>query len=47
MFLGSLAFPVIGLSTMFIVYSWRGPEPSWQAYLENTAQALPISWFSR
>ncbi len=44
MFLGSLAScPVIGLSTMFIVYSWRGPEPSWQAYLENTAQALPIS----
>lgn len=44
MFLGSmLSCPVIGLSTMLIVYSWRGPEPSWQTYLENTAQALPIA----
>ena len=44
MFVGSLlACPVIGLTTMLIVYSWRGPEPSWQTYLENTAQAFPIS----
>lgn len=44
MFVGSLlSCPVIGLSTMFIVYSWRGPEPSWPRYLENTAQAFPIS----
>lgn len=44
MFLGSLlSCPVIGLSTMFVVYSWRGPEPSWARYLENTAQSLPIA----
>ena len=38
-----LACPVIGLTTTLIVYSWRGPEPSWHTYLENTAQAFPIS----
>lgn len=44
MFVGSLmACPVIGFTTMLIVYSWRGPEPSWHTYLENTAQAFPIS----
>lgn len=44
MFIGSLlACPIIGLTTMLIVYSWRGPEPSWHTYLENTAQAFPIS----
>jgi DNA-binding LytR/AlgR family response regulator len=44
MFVASLmACPVIGFTTMLIVYSWRGPEPSLQAYLENTAQAFPIS----
>lgn len=44
MFVGSLlSCPVIGFTTMLIVYSWRGPEPSWHTYLENTAQAFPIS----
>lgn len=44
MFVGSLlSCPLIGLSTMFVVYSWRGPEPSWSRYLENTAQSLPIA----
>ncbi|HZG28887.1 MAG TPA: LytTR family DNA-binding domain-containing protein [Ensifer sp.] len=38
-----LSCPVIGLTTTLIVYSWRGPEPSWPTYLENTAQALPIA----
>ncbi|MCD2175938.1 LytTR family DNA-binding domain-containing protein [Rhizobium sp. C4] len=43
MFVGSLlSCPVIGLTSMLVVYSWRGPEPSWARYLENTAQALPI-----
>lgn len=44
MFVGSLlSCPVIGLSSMLVVYSWRGPEPSWSRYFENTAQALPIA----
>lgn len=44
MFVGSLlSCPLNGLSAMLIVYSWRGPEPSWARYLENTAQSLPIS----
>lgn len=44
MFIGSmLACPAIGLVTMLIVYSWRGPEPSWMSYLENTAQSIPIA----
>lgn len=44
MLVGSLlSCPVIGLSTMLVVYSWRGPEPSWPRYAENTAQSLPIA----
>ena len=44
MFTGSLlSCPAIALTTMLIVYSWRGPEPSWTAYLENVAQTIPVS----
>lgn len=44
MFLGSMAScPAIGFVTMLIVYSWRGPEPSWTTYLENTAQSIPVA----
>ncbi|HWU60929.1 MAG TPA: LytTR family DNA-binding domain-containing protein [Ensifer sp.] len=44
MLVGSLlSCPLIGFTTMLIVYSWRGPEPSWAAYLENTAQAFPVA----
>lgn len=44
MFIGSLlSCPAIGLATMMNVYSWRGPAPSLAAFLENTAQSLPLA----
>jgi hypothetical protein len=44
MFTGSLlSSPAIALTTMLIVYSWRGPEPSWTVYLGNVAQTIPVS----
>lgn len=44
MFAGSLfACLPISLFTILLVYSWRGPAPSWAGFVETLAQALPIS----